>query len=151
MQNAGPDAPNEGARLLRNAGTIEEVATETRLSRRSILNWRNGAIPNDDSRATLRSALGIPTDAWRSPPQGVRLPPWYDAARVALVGFPAAADALTRYLIEETRDPAALATHDADVARRRARYPELYDAAVAAERGLNDAELAADEREATET
>ncbi len=145
MNDATPDdvatkpvtlAANEGARLLRLAGTIDHCAAETQLSTRSITSYRNGAVPNDAAAARLAAALGIPRSAWRQPPTAYRDPPWLQDALEALTAYPAATFALLRHLIVKAGDAAALAHFDANELPGDERTQALLRAAQEAERAL---------------
>jgi hypothetical protein len=139
-QNAEKTPPrSEGARLLRNAGTIAEIAAQSGLSTRSVSSFRSSsATPGDDARRKIASAYPHITPAlWDRPPETNREPPWLSDAIGMLVDFPAAAAALRREVIKASGNVDALEDHDALEAELRAgRYAgtaELEAAAVAAE------------------
>jgi hypothetical protein len=62
-------APSEGARRLKLAGSIEEIAAEVRCSARSVAAWRSGAsLPSYPSRGKLLAAYPTAKDrppSWR--------------------------------------------------------------------------------------
>jgi hypothetical protein len=97
-RNAEKQTPiSEGQRLLRAAGTIDEIAKETGLSTRSVSSFRGGsATPGDDAREKIAIAYPhIATCSWDRPPSPPkREPAWLGDAIDALDEYPAARDRL---------------------------------------------------------
>lgn len=91
---------SEGQRLLREAGTIAEIAAETELSTRSVGSYRGGsATPGDEARIKIATAYPhiapVNWDRPPNPPAPRPLPsPWLDHALDALQEYPAARDRL---------------------------------------------------------
>jgi hypothetical protein len=127
---------NEGALLLRAAGTISETAEASGCSRRSITSYRTGKVPDLDAQTRLLVAFGIPRAAWRRPPPKFAEPPWLDDAYAALRDREGACAALLRGLIVASGDEAELAEHDALYAKLRAKHPGLWEAVDQAEASL---------------
>jgi hypothetical protein len=147
----GTETPlNRGAELLRDVGSLSEIAAELSVTPRVVSSWRAGKIPSDDNQTALQASYEIPRRAWREPalhPEPARQrahppePHWSIPQRTPWLtfGHPLGHLTVRRHALAGIDTPATndeLEALDAEYEALRARHPALVAACEAAEREL---------------
>jgi hypothetical protein len=137
---------NRGAALLREAGSITDIAAELGVTPRVVSSWRAGKIPGDENQAKLAASFSIPRTAWAQS-AAVELeqetpyddPPWLVDLYRAHFEWLHPTALLTAELLAAAEHTDELVTVGRLAAEAKARHPELWAEVERAELALGRA------------